>query len=152
WGKVEKISPDAYGNPERLPAGQRGHVSPSDHLPAGVEEIGTLPGASGPEPVRLARRHFADGVRWVFTRSTVDHIDGWWSRLDDRWQMDYMPERLLRVGPRDLLWWQWIAIPLSLGASLGVGRLLAWLTRRVLGRFVASTKTTLDDAILAHMS
>src|SRR6185503_12757051 len=44
WVKVEDISPAPLGKA-------------SDRLPPGVEEIGTIPGRSGPEPVRLVRRH-----------------------------------------------------------------------------------------------
>ena len=57
FGKIESISPKSYGDP-------------NDHLPAGVEEVGQIPGPNGPEPVRLVRRHLPEGARWIFSRAT----------------------------------------------------------------------------------
>jgi MscS family membrane protein len=138
WIKVESISGKPGGDPD-------------DKLPAGVEELGTVPGASGPEPVRLVRRHFADGTRWIFSRNTVDHIDDWYGRLRDRWLREYLPDPLLRPGPHELLWWQWIALPVLFLLAVGAGNVLAWISRLLLGRVVARTKATWDDALLARL-
>ena len=130
WIDVERISP--------LPMGA--HV---DKLPAGVEEIGTIPGPNGPQPVRLVRRSHPDGARWIFSRSTVDHIDEWYGRLSDRWLQEHLPERLLRTGPRALQYWQWIALPILFVVALLAGKLLGWVTRLALGRVMARNSARL---------
>ncbi|APR77108.1 Potassium efflux system KefA protein / Small-conductance mechanosensitive channel [Minicystis rosea] len=138
WIKLEQVSGKPWGDA-------------SDKLPAGVEEIGTVPGPNGPEPVRLVRKHLADGPRWLFSRNTVDHIDDWYGRLRDRWVRDYLPERLLRPGPQEMLWWQWIAFPVLFLLALGAGNVLGWCTRKALGRVVLRTKATWDDALLSRL-
>jgi MscS family membrane protein len=138
WIDPNRLSPRSLGD----------HV---DKLPLGVEEIGTIPGPNGPEPVRLVRRHLPDGARWIFSRSTVDHIDAWYERLRDRWLQDHLPERLLRTGPRDLQYWQWIALPVLFVLSLVAGKILGFATRRALRRVVTRTKATWDDALLARL-
>jgi MscS family membrane protein len=138
WIEPERLSPRPMGD----------HV---DRLPGGVEEIGAIPGPNGPEPVRLVRRHLPDGARWVFSRATVDHIDVWYSRLSDRWLRDYLPERLLRSGPRDLLYWQWIALPVLFVLALLAGKLLGWITRLALGRIMARTKASWNASRLKRL-
>lgn len=121
WVKLEEISPAALGQD-------------NDGLPPGVDEIGTVPGRTGPEPVRLVRRRGSDGTRWLFSRATVEHIPDWFGRLRDRWIQVYLPQALLRTGPQELMWWQWIALPLMFAGGLTVGKLLGYATRRLLGR------------------
>jgi MscS family membrane protein len=137
WFRVEALSPKPWGEP-------------SDKLP-GVIEVGSIPGPSGKEPVRLVRRAFPDGARWLFSRNTVDRIDDWYGRLRDRWLREYLPERLLRSGPHELLWWQWIALPVVFLLSLGAGNVLGFLSRLALGRVVARTKAEWDDALLRRL-
>ncbi len=62
----------------------------------------------------------------------------------------HLPAPLLAQGPRGLLWWQWLAIPVFLALALVAGGILGWLTRRVLGHLAARTETTWDDALLAR--
>ncbi len=138
WGKVESISAN--------PAGE-----PADHLPAGVDEIGAIPGPNGPEPVRLVRRHFPEGTRWLFSRTTVEHIDGWFGRLTDHWQQEYLPRVLLRAGPKDVLWWQWIALPVVFVLALFVGLLLGWATRLLIARAFADTEVRWDSALMKRL-
>lgn len=138
WIKLESISPRPQGD----------H---NDRLPAGVEEIGTVPGPTGREPVRLVRRHFPDGTRWLFSRSTVDRVDDWFGRLPHRWLQEYMPERLMRSGPEDLLWWQWIALPFLFLVALAAGKILGYGTRLAISRVVARAKVTWDDDLLARL-
>src|SRR5262249_41692764 len=128
------------------PAGDRG-----DHLPIGVEEIGVIPGPNGPEPVRLVRRHFPEGTRWIFSRSTVERIDPWFGRMRDRWQQQYLPEALLRPGPKELLWWQWIALPILFVVSLGLGVVLGLVTRLVLAKLFARAEISWDRALFARL-
>lgn len=139
WIKLDDISPRSSGKG-------------NDRLPAGVEEIGAVPGLNGPDPVRLIRRWANNGPRWVFSRATVDHINEWHARLRDRWIDEHMPERLLRPGPEELLWWQWIALPVLFGLALAAGNVLAYLSRLGLRRLVARTKIRLDDALLQRLS
>jgi MscS family membrane protein len=110
WVKLESISPQPLGNQ-------------SDKLPPGVEELGVIKMPSGEEPIRLVRRTTGEGgPRWVFSRTTMEHVEGWYNHLGGRWQLEYLPERLLRPGFRELLWWQWIALPSVLALALALGK------------------------------
>lgn len=133
WVQLDRISPLSLGDP-------------GDHLPAGVDELGAVPGPNGAEPVRLVRRSYPDGPRWLFSRSTVDRVDDWYGRLRDRWLRDYLPERLLRPGPQELLLWQWIALPILFALALAAGKLLGFVTRRAL-----RSSTDWDEALLARL-
>jgi hypothetical protein len=88
WVDVEKLSPLSTGDLE-------------DDLPRYTEEIARFAGPDGvPEPVRLVRRNL-DGGRWLFSESTVRHIDGWYARLTDVWFLENLPPWLLRSGPKE---------------------------------------------------
>lgn len=63
----------------------------------------------------------------------------------------HLPAPLLGEGPRGLLWWQWLAVPVALGLALLAGWLLAALTRRVLSRLAARTRNTWDDLLLSRL-
>jgi MscS family membrane protein len=137
-GKLDEVSP--------LPLGNAG-----DKLPPGVEEIGGITGRSGNnEAVRLLRRTGPDGVRWVISRSSVEKIEDWYAHLRDRWLQDHLPEVLLRRGPKDLVWWQWIALPLLFAAAVVLGNVLGYLTRRAVGAIAARTKTKWDQSLLTR--
>src|SRR5689334_3335563 len=108
WIDLDKISSQPGGNAD-------------DGLPANYEEIGTVPGEHGiPTPVRLVRQP-GKPVRWVFTRTTVQNVDGWYEGLADRWFLDHLPAPLLRAGPRGLMWWQWVALPLLIAVAIAAG-------------------------------
>ncbi len=64
----------------------------------------------------------------------------------------HLPPALLTEGPRGLLWWQWIAIPIALVLSLAAGAVLGWATRRVLAHLTVRTQTTWDDALLHRVA
>jgi hypothetical protein len=113
------------------------------------DDVGTIATPNGPEHVRLARRRYPDGVRWVFTRSTVNRIEGWYGRIRDHWQQEWFPAPLLRAGPKDLLWWQWFALPLLFVLALGAGALLGWASRLAIARF--SKKVAGDNGLLARL-
>ncbi|WP_437581715.1 mechanosensitive ion channel family protein [Sorangium sp. So ce887] len=135
WLDVAALSP--------LPLGDA-----QDNLGAGVEELGKIPTRTGPQPVRLVRRTTPDGVRWIFSRATVDRVGEWYARLEDRWLRDHLPPALLRAGPRELLWWQWLALPVLALAAWLVGAVLSFLLRALLRRIIVRTDSTLDDALL----
>ena len=120
WIELEKISPRPEGDL-------------SDKRP-NVDRIAVIPGPSGEdEPVELERRpNSQNGPAWVFTRGTVLRIDGWFSRLGDRWLVEHLPAPLLRHGPGELLYWQWLAIPVMCAVAWAIGLLLTRATRALL--------------------
>jgi MscS family membrane protein len=138
WIDLDKISPRATGNLQ-------------DGLPSNYEEIGTVPSSGrAPEPVRLIRQA-GKPVKWIFSRTTVQRINGWYGGLPDRWFLEHLPAAMLRSGPRGLLWWQWIALPLLLVASGILGVLSGWAGRKVVRPIVKRTPTTWDDALLERL-
>ncbi|WP_438021257.1 mechanosensitive ion channel family protein [Sorangium sp. So ce315] len=135
WLDVETLSPHPQGDTH-------------DNLGAGVEQLGKIPTRTGTQTVRLVRRTTPDGVRWIFSRATVERVDEWYARLEDRWLRDHLPPALLRPGPRELLWWQWLALPVVALAGWLVGMVLSYFIRAGLRRLVARTDSTLDDVLL----
>ena len=123
----------------------------ADKLPPGIDELGAIPGPGAPEPVRITRRPGAQGATWVFTRSTVERIDVWYARLDERWLFDSLPEPLLRPGPFDILWWQYLAMPVIILLAWLLGRLFGYLTRKAIARMVSRTASRWDDALLTRI-
>jgi len=139
WIDLEALSP--------LPEG-----SSDDGLPPDVEEIGSVPGAGGKlEPVRLVRKRSDGESTWVFSSSTVSRVPAWYRALGNRALLDHLPPQLLRSGPRDLLWWQWIAAVVLLLPAWWGGRFLGWASRKVLLRAAARTSTPWDEALLLRM-
>ncbi len=63
----------------------------------------------------------------------------------------WLPPPLLRPGPLGVLWWQWLALPLLLLACVAAGALLGWLTRALLARLAARTRTGWDDRIIERI-
>lgn len=135
WVDLDAVSPAPLGNL-------------ADGLPASYEQVGSVPGKDGREqPVLLVRRAGKD-VRWVFSRATVQHIDDWYGRLGDRWILEHLPPALLRAGPRELTYFQWIALPVLLLLSLVLGAGMGSVTRRVLRHVAERTPNPWDDVIL----
>jgi MscS family membrane protein len=64
----------------------------------------------------------------------------------------HLPAPLLAEGPRGLLWWQWLAIPVLVALALVIGAVLGWGTRRVLGHLAARTQTAWDDTLLHRVA
>jgi MscS family membrane protein len=124
-----------------------------DGLPPGVDSIGQVPlGRNGHDSVFLVRARDAAGPFWRFSEQTVARVDGWYDALPDRWARDWMPAALQRLGPADLMWWQWLAAPVLLLLSLLGGRLLGTATSRLLRRLARRTPTPWDDRLLARVS
>jgi MscS family membrane protein len=124
--------------------------NPQDGLPAGHDSIGRVPGPDGADPVFIVRARDAAGPFWAFSRHTVSRIDGWYEALPDRWVRDWMPQPLQRVGPHDLMYWQWLALPALLLVSLGLGRLLGGASASVLRRIASRTPGDWDDRLLSR--
>jgi MscS family membrane protein len=143
WFDLEQISPDPGGNRD-------------DGLAANLEEVGRIPvGDDHTQPVRLVRTSDADGVYWAFSRATVRNIDAWYGQLDDRWIRDLLADigldSLLLPGPFEILWWQWIALPVLVLAAWLVGKLLGHVTAAILGRLFGRTRNEWDDKLLARI-
>ncbi|APS00485.1 mechanosensitive ion channel family protein [Pajaroellobacter abortibovis] len=125
WIDLETVSPLSSGDPH-------------DQLPPGYDELGKIPSSERYlDPIRLIKKWDPEGQsRWVFTRSTVEHIDEWYDSLSDRWIREHLPLPLLRIGPYDILWWQWISFPLIVLASWIVSSLLDHLTRSFISHLI----------------
>lgn len=137
WFDLDKISPASQGDA-------------ADGLPANVEEVARVPGPGGSlDPVRMVRREDGEGARWVFARTTVQRIPGWYEQLPDRWILESFPGPLLRSGPYNVRWWQWMALPV-LFALAGLGGLFLGRLTRVLARIAPHTKNRWDDEVLAR--
>jgi len=135
WVDLERLSPRSGGD-ER------------DGLPQGMDEISRLPSQ---EPIRIVRLEGVPDPRWVFSNLTVSRVDFWYAGLSDRWIREHAPAFLLRTGPRDVPWWQWLALlSLAAVAALG-GRLLSVPAQIILRRLFARTKTSWADAILERV-
>lgn len=106
---------------------------PSGHTSDGMmdeDEVGRVDMPLGSEPIRLHRRRSPDGTaQWVFSLETVNRIESWYERLEDRWALDHLPNSLLITGPGGLLLWQWLMLPLLFGISVVLGLFLARLLR-----------------------
>ena len=88
---------------------------PDDGLPTRVDEVGHVPGATpAGDPVRITRRAYPDGTRWVFTRATVRNIDGWYDRLEGKWVRGHLPQWWLQPWAKGLLRWQWASLAVCL--------------------------------------
>lgn len=97
---------------------------------ADEDEVGRVDMPLGSEPIRLHRRRSPDGTaNWVFSLDTVNRIESWYERLEDRWALDHLPNSLLITGPGGLLLWQWLMLPVLFGVSLLLGLFLARLLR-----------------------
>lgn len=139
WVELDALSPDSSGNTQ-------------DGLPTWTDELARIEGAEGVlEPVRIVRRRRDGNVRWMFSATTVSRIDGWYERLKDRWMLEHLPARLLRPGPRELMWWQWLALPMLLGLGWAVGMALSLLTTKILAKVASHTTTTWDDLMVERL-
>jgi MscS family membrane protein len=103
---------------------------------AAAQEVGRAPAAPAATPAEAARRRAnaarAEGARPFFE--------------------EHLPAPLLSPGPRGLLWWQWIAIPVLVLLSYLLGSAAGFATRRVLGHLAARTATTWDDLLLQRIA
>ncbi|HEY9226435.1 MAG TPA: mechanosensitive ion channel family protein [Gemmatimonadaceae bacterium] len=140
WIDLDEISPSASGDT-------------TDGLSVGTDQIGLIPSENGaPQPVRLVKFSVGGEARWRFSRSTVERIPGWYATLGDRWIVEHVPTPLQRPGPLDVLWWQWIALPVLVGTTALFGMLLSRGIQVILRRLTRKTASTWDDVILERLS
>lgn len=138
WFDLETVSARPGGNPD-------------DGLPWGHDQLAELPSPEGGlDPLRLVRRG-PEGARWIFPKTVVQRIDAWYEDLDNRWLLEHLPTALLRPGPQDLMWWQWIALPVLMLLALLASRLVSRVTLALASRAAAMTRTEWDDAVLARI-
>ena len=100
----------------------------------------------------LVRSRQGGETLWCFSSQTVQRIDGWYDELPDRWVREWMPEPLQRYGPRQAMWWQWIALPVLLLLALALGRLCGLATMRLLLRITERTSTVWDDRLVGRIA
>jgi MscS family membrane protein len=125
WVDPDKLSPSSFGASNDGPSSDR-------------EDLGSVTGAAGkPEAVVLVRHVDRTGARWVFSASTVGHIDEWYEHLENRWLLDQLPKSLLRFGPHELRWWQWLALGPVLVAGWLIGFTITRLSRIVVRRVMS---------------
>jgi len=65
---------------------------------------------------------------------------------------DWMPERLLQMGPWGLAYWQWIGGVVALAVAIVVGRLVARILVGFAARGAARTEAKWDDEVLARLA
>lgn len=124
----------------------------TDGLPSGVEQIGFIAGPGGVrQPVRLTRAVSDGETLWRFSRATVSRIPAWYASLGNRWMLENLPPALLRPGPLELLWWQWLALPLLIAVAAAIGYVLGRFLRFAFGRVVRRTRSDWDDAIVKRL-
>jgi MscS family membrane protein len=136
--------------PERLSDEVAGDVD--DDLLPGVDEIGRIVSPSGRSvPVRIARVMEKNEPRWVFSRSTVRHIDSWYEDLSQRWLLEHIPVPLLRSGPGGVLYWQWLAFPFLTAFAWLFGLTLSRVVRAGLARVTARIRVGRDHSLLTRI-
>jgi MscS family membrane protein len=124
----------------------------NDGLSSGVDEIARLPISSGlTAPVRLVRRG-PSGARWQFSRVTVQRIDAWYEGMPHRWLLELAPEPLLRMGPYNLLWAQWCALPIFLILVWSGGVALNRGARRIMRPLAKRAKRNWEEPLLRNLS
>lgn len=129
-----------------------------DRLPRGVDHIATIqPSGGDREAVRLVRvsadptQSEDSPIAWRFSRATVARIPLWYETLPNRWLVERLPDRLLRNGPLELLWWQWAALPAFVALVVLLGALVSRAIRSGIGRVVHSTSSEMDDLALQRL-
>src|SRR4051812_17183538 len=63
----------------------------------------------------------------------------------------FLPPVLLQPGPREVLWWQWIALPGVLAAAWVFGLGLGKVTMTLALRLARKTKPTWDDELVVRL-
>jgi MscS family membrane protein len=139
WIEVESLSPNSNGNTE-------------DGLPAFTDQVGQIENKEGvAEPVRIVRRRRDNSVLWLFSKGTVGRVEAWYQALDDRWMLEHIPPRLLRTGPRSLMYWQWLALPGLVLLSWGLALLLSAVSTRAMAWFAARSRVSWDDVLVQRL-
>lgn len=115
------------------------------------DRIAVVTGAGGrEEPLRLIKVA-GPPARWVFSQATVGNIDALYETLGSPWLRDRLPQALLRIGPLNVYWWQWIGLAILLPVLVLVAWGLGATLRLLLGRIARATVTDWDDLLLENL-
>ena len=68
------------------------------------------------------------------------------------WIREVLPAPFFNMGPKGLMWWQWLGLLALILISLAIGRALGEVTRRILLRITRRTSSTWDDRLFARIS
>jgi MscS family membrane protein len=152
--RLEAILNSLYSlDPTTLSGDSQGRLD--DSLPPNVEQLGTVSTPSGEEPLRMIHTPANPETPWSFGPTTVAHIDDWYAGLRTRWVRDRLVawhlSLLVKDGPLNLPYWQWLAIPILALVSWGVGRGLRALVRPFIRALTARSRTTYDDQLVASI-
>jgi len=116
------------------------------------DALGTIATRGGDATVRLTRTATNMGaVRWQFAAGTVSQVDGWYDDLGAPFLRDRLPESMMREGPFNVFYWQWVALAIALPLLVLVSWLLGAMLRAVLGRIARRTVNDWDDLLLESL-
>ncbi|MBL0939576.1 MAG: mechanosensitive ion channel family protein [Gemmatimonadaceae bacterium] len=112
--------------------------------------IGAISVGARDVSVRLVRAT-SGTPHWQFAASTVEHVDVWFNALGAPFLRDRLPETMMREGPLDVFYWQWLAIAVLLPLIIVFSWVLGAILRRVTGYLARSTVTEWDDLLLENL-
>ena len=118
---------------------------------AATDRIGAIVGADGQETPVLLTRTRGGPPAWVFSTETVNAIDYWFENLGNPWLRDRLPPALMREGPLQLFYWQWIGMGLVIATIVLLTWLVSVAARTIVARLAARTETSWDDLMIEHL-
>jgi MscS family membrane protein len=68
------------------------------------------------------------------------------------WLRQFLPAAFFKIGPKGLMWWQWLGLIGLMLLALAIGRAMGALTRRILRRLTHRTAGKWDDLLFARIS
>ena len=141
---------DRYADIDPSKVSNNSNGNTADGLPSYVEEIAKIPNPKGGlESVRMVRRQLNGEATWQFSRRTVAQVPEWYAALKEHYILEKLPKILLRTGPAQLRYWQWLALPLFLLLSFVLGFVLHRLMRIGIRHMVH--RTGLQAALLLRL-
>lgn len=99
------------------------------------------------EPAQAPAAHAPEPTARELARDAEEKVDEAQDELGG-WMRGHLPRTLQRRGPKELLRWQWVALPLLALFALALGALLARITRRGLGAIAKRTPVTWDHVLI----
>lgn len=122
-----------------------------DGLPPDIEQIAQVERVNAPEPIRLGRVAADPHPYWAFTPATVERVDRWYRGLYSRWLRERLVAMglsgLVREGPLDIYYWQWLAFPLIALVAWLFGRGLDATARPLVALVTRRTRSRWDDRV-----
>jgi MscS family membrane protein len=137
-------------DPDSLSGAATGRLD--DGLPPDVEEIGQVEHNGHKEPIRMVRDARGATEPWTFS-STPERIDSWYGGLHSHWVRERIAAAglspLLREGPWNIFYWQWLAFPLIALVAWAFGRAAHALLRPLIAHLTRRTPASWDDRVIA---